>query len=39
VATHLVTVVRQASLGACVAPLRDRREAIMDAMELLWSAV
>src|SRR5262249_30789465 len=34
-ATHLVTVVRQESLGACVASLGDQREAIVAAMEFL----
>ena len=38
-ATHLLSAVRQNSLGACVASLRDQRDVIIGAIDVLWSGV
>jgi toxin CcdB len=38
-ATHLTAAVRQSSFGARVTSLRDQRDVIIAAIEVLWSGV
>ena len=38
-ATHLIAAVRQNSVGARIASLRDQRDVIIAAIDVLWSGV
>jgi toxin CcdB len=38
-ATHLIAAVRRSSMGAHVASLRDQRDVIIAAIDVLWSGV
>ncbi|MEA2736995.1 MAG: toxin CcdB [Acetobacteraceae bacterium] len=38
-ATHLIAAVRKQTLGVAVASLRDERDIVLDAIDVLWSGV